>query len=66
MDNFDQIQIEQEKNIGGYNPNVAIKAAQRIQSNTRTFAESKATPEQVADEMLYAMMNCSPCVRKEK
>jgi len=66
MDNFDQIQIEQEKNIGGYNPNVAIKAAQRIQSNTRTFAESKATPEQVADEMQYSYMNCSPCVRKEK
>ena len=59
MDNFDQIQIEQEKNIGGYNPNVAIKAAQRIQSNTRTFAESKATPEQVADEMRYSYANCT-------
>ena len=66
MDYADKIQIEKDNNIGGYNPNVAIKAAQRIQSNTRTFAESKATPEQVADEMTATMMRCSPCVRKEK
>lgn len=66
MDYADKIQAEEENNIGGYNPNVAIKAAQRTQSNTRTFADSEVTPEQVKDEMQHTFMNCSPCVRKEK
>ncbi len=66
MDYVDEQQAREETDGFEYNPNIAIQQAQRIQSNTRKFDEGVVTDDQVKDEMLYTMMNCSPCVRKEK
>jgi len=68
MDAFDQLQ-EEEMNISKriISEQTSLEIAQKaFKADTRTLNGDTATDEQVRDEMLYSMMNCSPCKRKDE
>jgi len=69
MDDFDRVQIEQENNTGGrlMSESVSLENAKRaFEVRTYNVDGDLVTDADVRDEMLFTMMNCLPCVRKEK